>query len=420
MRLVYNNAHQVIVWFGSSNSYIDSFFDWMNQLDQLVAGAPHPRTMTMTTWENGWSWILWHTKGACPTAEITQGLRELLRREWFYRIWVLQEVAVARSVIVACGCKQARSRTFVVMPSLLGIECGKVEQARLDIMPGLLRDRLGWTSSYNEELLTLLQRFGKSKASDHRDIIYALIGLCSDAYTSTILRPNYEMTLQQTIQKAVAYLLIRSKDLSHHSHMGLPIWDLTEFLGFLEDLPMHTFKWAAGNCEDELLADLLKCQIAKQDEQMVRQFITYVGPHGPLVTVSIKKANLELFETSLEFPGVDIISPDSFGNTPLLIATKQDKPIFANTLLKLLADKGAKWKLGGDMTLMNAVKDGDLSVIELILDHYAADRYISVDSNGDGLLNIAAKRGEEKVTELLLRKPTEELLSQGFRRDDAT
>ena len=127
MRLVYYNAHQVIVWFGASNSYIDNLFDWMNQLDQLVARAPQPRTMS--TWRNGWSWILCHTKGACPAAEIAQALRELLLREWFCRIWVLQEVAVAKSVIIACGHKQARSRTFVVMPSLLGIECGKVEQA---------------------------------------------------------------------------------------------------------------------------------------------------------------------------------------------------------------------------------------------------------------------------------------------------
>lgn len=205
------------------------------------------------------------------------------------------------------------------MPLILNVKCSEGEQARLDLMPGLLRDKWGFSkhfnsvksgpspnSGYDQDLGILLRKFGRSKASDPRDIIYALLGLCEDAYTSDILRPNYEITLQQVIQNTVAYLLIRSGDL-HKGYTGiLSAWGLEYFLAVVHDLPMETFLWAMHHCEDELLADILDCQVEKQADLTIRKFLTFPSTQGPLVTVSIKKGNLELFNKCLQFPEVDI------------------------------------------------------------------------------------------------------------------
>lgn len=42
MRLVYQNARDVIIWFGPSSDHIDSLFDWMNRLDRHI-----PRYLTV-------------------------------------------------------------------------------------------------------------------------------------------------------------------------------------------------------------------------------------------------------------------------------------------------------------------------------------------------------------------------------------
>lgn len=186
MRLVYQNAHDVVIWFGESSDQIDSLFDWMNRLDHHILNIPRP--YTISTWQDGWAWTIWQSGEACPTAGIAHALQNLLRRQWFSRIWVLQEAAAAKSATITCGRNRVHSRTFVLVPLVLKINCSEAEQARLDLMPGLLRDPCGWTlSSYNQDLGTLLRKFGHSNASDSRDIIYALIGLCEDTYTSDFL-----------------------------------------------------------------------------------------------------------------------------------------------------------------------------------------------------------------------------------------
>lgn len=337
MRLVYQNAHDVIIWFGESSDHIDSLFDWMNRLDNHILNIPRS-LYTVSTWQSGWTWLVWRSIEACPTADIAQALQTLLRRDWFSRIWVIQEAAAAKSATITCGRNRVHSRTFALMPAVLEINCSEPEQARLDLMPGLLRDQRSWTSSsYSEDLGTLLRKFGHSNATDSRDIIYALIGLCEDAYTSDILRPNYEITLEQVIQNTVAYLLKRSGDLHKDSCTGvLPAWNLKEFLYALQDLPMHTFFWAMQHCEDKLLGDLLNCQLEKNNHVTVREYITYRGVHGPLVTVSIMKGNIDLLNKCLQIPEVDVHSKDQDGDTPLSAANKQRDAIFWHAMLEAL------------------------------------------------------------------------------------
>lgn len=376
MRLVYQNAHDVIIWFGASSDQIDSLFDWMNLLDHHILNVPRP--YTTSAWHNGWTCTVWNSGKACPMADIAQGLTQLLQRQWFSRIWVLQEAAAARSATIACGRNRVHSRTFVLMPLVLDMECRESEQARLDLMPGLFRDTLGWTSfSYERDLGMLLRKFGRSEASDPRDIVYALIGLCEDAYTSDILRPNYEISLEQVIQNTVSYLLTRSGDLHKDSCTGvLPTWSLAEFLFALEDLPTHTFHWAMRHCEDELLADLLDCQVEKQDDITIRKFITYQSTQGPLVTIAMKKANFELFSKCLQFPEVDVRSEDKEGYTPLLTAKKQCDPIFEQALLEVLGDECDEGNWKQSTALMDAFKLGIWIIAILVFGSLWTARFV--------------------------------------------
>lgn len=402
MRLVYQTAYNVIIWLGPSNSDIDNLFDWMNELDKQVLTIPRPHTYN--TWRHLWACFGRNFGEDFPPNDIVEALRRLLRREWFSRIWVLQEAALAKFAIINCGRKEVDSRTFVMMPSLLKVRCGEGVQARLDIMPGLLRAKSWWLGGTSQDLITLLKKFGRSKVSDDRDVIYALLGLSVDAYTSEILRPNYEIGLQEVVQNCVAYLLMRTKDLPGKSPVeGLPKWDIKEFLTALRDLPAYVFQWAMDHAQDGLLADLIVSQNEKQDFGRICQYMTLAGRHGPPITIAMKKENVVLLEMLLHIPDVDVYSKDSDGNTPLSIAERQSNTAVMEYISRL-PDIDT---ISMDSNLLQATKRGNISRVESYLDCPRVDLSL-VDENGDGPLNIAVRRGDSRIVDLLLMKSNSE------------
>lgn len=146
-------------------------------------------------------------------------------------------------------------------------------QSRLDIMPGPLREnsrkKSWWSIADSQDLGILLQKFGKSKAKDPRDIIYALLGLSKDAFESNTLRPNYDISLEEAIQRTVSYLLNHSKYGRHYldsDHTTMPRWDLDQLLSALkEGLFNEVVKWNL-NRERSVQVDSLRCDWSDRDE----------------------------------------------------------------------------------------------------------------------------------------------------------
>jgi len=129
----------------------------------------------------------------------------LLARSWFKRVWILQEVANSKTAVVCCGSKSVPANFFSLTSLLLGTEPEPHSQAVLEIMPGPFRKESWW--SQKRDLYTLLVNFGKSDASDERDMIYTLLDLSSDAQETNILRPYYTKTTEQFIQDTIFILI---------------------------------------------------------------------------------------------------------------------------------------------------------------------------------------------------------------------
>lgn len=202
MRLVYKLAEQVIIWLGPSSQDSDLLMSLAKTLDIHAS-----RTKD---WEQEWKSI--EVANGGPATEVScrayAALEQLLARPYFRRVWILQEVASARSAVVVCGAKRVPARTFAQMPALLGIE--KVDphvQAVLDIMPGPLRQKSWWTS--NRDLKTLLRKFHSSRASDERDRVYALLGISSDSYCEKVIPPDYGADIYTVVQRTIYYLLFK-------------------------------------------------------------------------------------------------------------------------------------------------------------------------------------------------------------------
>ena len=170
-----------------------------------------------------------------------EGLRRMLTLKWWMRIWVVQEAIVAQKITVMYSNVSAPwsmlygaaissmrlhrripARSTVVSPDdtkVLGL---------FTRVTNLNQFRATWRASGGEGLLTLLRHFGSREASDHRDRIYALLGLCE---SEEFVQPNYQLNDRQTytnvtlrIMAAHGSLFALSGDLGRKNQPNLPSW----------------------------------------------------------------------------------------------------------------------------------------------------------------------------------------------------
>jgi len=99
----------------------------------------------------------------------------------------------------------------------------------------------------------MLDKFGKSEATNPRDNIYALLGISSDAYNTSLLKANYEKNLQDVIFDTASFLL-------NFNQLDSPIsrffnWTLTDFLANLNLLANEVLKCAINTGHEVLVKD---------------------------------------------------------------------------------------------------------------------------------------------------------------------
>jgi hypothetical protein len=187
MSRIYREADRVVVWLGPGTLETDLLMDYITQQHKLLVRVD-------SNWKQSENKPLLQT-----------GLERLLEYQWFTRIWVLQEIANARTASIVCGSKAVSARTFAMVPQLLDVAVNEQCRAVLDIMPGGSRNYSWWSKS--RTLHTLLKKFRTSHATEQRDHIYALLNMSSDASASNILLPDYTKGLERVIQETTSFLL---------------------------------------------------------------------------------------------------------------------------------------------------------------------------------------------------------------------
>jgi hypothetical protein len=303
---------------------------------------------------NIWSAVV-HSLSADQRDLLVEDLRSLLRRNWFKRVWIIQEVANARVAEITCGGKSVSASIFILTLSLLEITPDPHCQPILDIMPGPLRNSSWWAKK--RDLNTLLVKFCKSQATDQRDSIYALLGISSDACDTDFLKANYEKNLQDIIFDTTLFLLNFNK---LNSSIRRPFnWPLPTFLGNLNFLANEVLKSAM--CPGhEVLVQLL---IVRDD-----------------VDINIKVS----------------------GQTPLSWAAEKGHEAIVKLLLERGAELETKDNNCGQTPLSWAAEKGHEAVVKLLLERGA--ELETKSNNSQTPLSLAAREGHEVVVKLLLEK----------------
>ncbi|GKU10149.1 unnamed protein product, partial [Fusarium langsethiae] len=204
MAKIYAKANSVIVWLGEAADESD---EALREICRAAVKSP--------TNEND-----------------PKNILSLLHRPWFQRIWVLQEVAAARHVLIKCGSTEIDGYAFCYGLSTLKLSYDDCKSLQPFIAPvsdfirgAILRPRhiesqSGRFSLDIHPLSTLVELYHTRKATDRRDKVYALLGMSSDDPSGAGLSADYTIPWSQVFEIFIKYTLSAS--------VSVKIWDDSE------------------------------------------------------------------------------------------------------------------------------------------------------------------------------------------------
>ncbi|OCK80648.1 hypothetical protein K432DRAFT_327853, partial [Lepidopterella palustris CBS 459.81] len=166
---------------------------------------------------------------ATAAAQTRNPLHPLFAKPYWTRIWVIQEIGLARKLTVYCGNRSFDWQAICIIHRVWK-ELQLINNLRLggdigpwDIDQNIRARRL---NSYLP-LLDLLASYYSSFSSNPRDKIYGLIGLADDCVTKEY-DVDYSATEARTLEYVVRYMLRSSARLDvicyASFHKGLPSW----------------------------------------------------------------------------------------------------------------------------------------------------------------------------------------------------
>lgn len=156
-----------------------------------------------------------------------EAILKLLMRPWFRRIWVLQEVAAARRVLIMCGSAQIDGYVFCLgfnklklsykaHPDLQSI----IRSVTYLIRGAIFRPKYATSPSSGLTLSELIDMYHTREATMDHDKVYALFGMSSDDPNAAGLSPDYAVPWKTLLQQLIEFILPRG--------VSVETWDKRE------------------------------------------------------------------------------------------------------------------------------------------------------------------------------------------------
>ncbi|KAM0172083.1 hypothetical protein ACHAPF_007722 [Botrytis cinerea] len=203
MARIYGQANRVIVYFGEAADDSDMAFE-------SIRAAADDENEKPT--------------GPLAIRDSDEPILELLKRPWFQRIWVLQEVGLARSILIICGSAEMNGYTFCSGVSKLESLLNGYSDLKSWILPTIrLIRRSIFRPKYNSSALgdlslgELIDMYHNHKATVRHNKVYALLRMCSDQLSSPELLPDYTISWETLFRRLVKFIL--------HKSVSIDVWD---------------------------------------------------------------------------------------------------------------------------------------------------------------------------------------------------
>ncbi|KAI4233939.1 MAG: hypothetical protein LQ352_008207 [Teloschistes flavicans] len=186
MNLIYTMAWRVLVWLGSGNDDSDLAMDNLRSLTEIMTPLPNDEGDRE-----------YRQRRLAPAGHpVWTAIVKLYNRSWFRRLWIMQEVILAKGIFVLCGNRvlswaaivDFANAISVVHPAVLlqhgekidgaisgFVSCSQVENLRKRVPNGNV---MFFTS--------LLETTRDREVTDQRDRIYGLLGPLTDEIRNLI------------------------------------------------------------------------------------------------------------------------------------------------------------------------------------------------------------------------------------------
>ncbi|PMD33271.1 hypothetical protein L207DRAFT_557891 [Hyaloscypha variabilis F] len=193
---IYRKAHSVLVWLGEESHDSNKTLRTIHVLSRTKERDSRLAHMTERS-------TLW------------QGLEALSRRKYWTRIWIVQEITVARRLELFCGDEKVPWSTFAsacTFPPDLWTPWEQIMRRSAgkwlhhSTMYGLIRSQKRWPMEI-ESLETLSTRYKKSECEDRRDKIFALFSIASEVRHGHIFNVDYTKDIEGTFISLVAWAI---------------------------------------------------------------------------------------------------------------------------------------------------------------------------------------------------------------------
>lgn len=185
MGSIYRLADEVTAWVGIADDSSDATCDLIRKVSSMSSTQVLPNDVTKQQWD---------------------GLLAMLRRPYWSRVWVIQEIALARMIHIHCGGKQTtwKNLNHAVITYMLESTSSK----GLVSFIKLARFHENTSARKPIPFLRALQDSTTAESTDPRDKVFSLFGLVHDSSLFVPL-PNYTQSLRD-IGRAITISAITS------------------------------------------------------------------------------------------------------------------------------------------------------------------------------------------------------------------
>ena len=185
---IYAKAFRVLIWLGEAEADTGLAFSYLHRWSDVgreIIGKGEKNIMLRP------SELFQQLDPMLFDRSVCKAFRHLFKRPWWQRIWVIQEVLLAKDARLLCGEQQCAWVTYLMasmtVKSLLHPSCVQYySEYQARIIPNIISSP--WAKSFTdlesfaekEGKVTLLQLFLKTRcflATDPRDMLYGLLGL---------------------------------------------------------------------------------------------------------------------------------------------------------------------------------------------------------------------------------------------------
>ena len=308
MKKTYQDALQVIVWLGDRAESRKATRRAARFLEEFLPPLPDGGTLPVDPEE--FRDVLRDSRVMDIMYIIGQNV---LRRPWWWRMWVIQEVAVARSIVILCdGYRFSWDHLVLLSQWLSYLRADVMNATEQDMAEGNhylpnIRFKHGYRYNLvfaadggNEmPILDLLQNASSCQATDNRDMIYSILGLATDM-TSTTARTDGQVPdatknensvvidysrREQEVYMDFAKVHIRTHEKNPLDVITFSRYDPQRMTG----LPSWVPDWS--NLRRSSCSSLINPAVASPEKEAINPFYRYCASAGLLPSFSIPADN---------------------------------------------------------------------------------------------------------------------------------